>query len=251
MSLTALVHLVQESGTDVKLLASDTAASDYQIVAKSSINTVADLAGKIEAISAPGDASELVSHICLNAQGFDYSTLTLARIGNTKARLAALAAGQADIGAAHIADAKAAVAKSNGALKILLDCGHVVGSYPITGMMAMGSWIKANPDMTQALVSTYVDAMRWAVANKDAYIELSKTWVPDSDPAESSDSYDYYKDVHFWPLNGGIDNASLETYLSYASQGGVLTGKVPTTDQWVDQSFVNTYLAANGEIQYP
>lgn len=246
MSLTGLVNLVQASGTDVKLVAADTYASDYQLVARSSIATVADLKGKIEGISAPGDASELVAHLCLNNQGFDYSTLQIVKIGGTSARVAALLAGQIDIGAAHISDAKAAVAKSNGALKILLDCGTAVGNYPVTGMVAQGSYISAHKDLVQALVNGYVDAMRWSATNKDGYVQLASSWVPDSDPAESADSYDYFKKVGFWPVNGGIDEASLETYLGYAAQLGVLTGKIPTTDQWVDPSFVNAYLAANG-----
>jgi ABC-type nitrate/sulfonate/bicarbonate transport system substrate-binding protein len=246
MSLTGLVQLVQQSGTDVKLIAADTYASDYQILAKSSIASVADLKGKTEGISAPGDASELVSHLCLNNQGFDYSSLKIVRIGGTGARVAALLAGQIDIGAAHISDAKAAVAQSKGALKILLDCGKAVGNYPVTGMVATGDWISKNKALAQVLVDEYVNAMRWANDNKDQYVAEAATWVPDSDPAESAASYDYFKNVGFWPINGGIDLPSLETYLSYAGQLGVLTGKVPTTDQWVDDSFVKDYLARNG-----
>lgn len=246
MSMTGLVNLVQASGTDVKLLAADTYASDYQIVSKSSITSVADLAGKTEGISAPGDASELVSHLCLNNQGFDYSSLKIVRVGGTSARVAALLAGQIDIGAAHIADATAAVNKSNGALKILLDCGKVVGNYPVTGMVARGDWIAKNPDLTQILVNAYVDSMRWAANNKDQYLQLALTWVPDSPPELASASYDYYKTVGFWPVNGGIDLPSVETYLGYAAQTGVLTGKIPPTTQWVDDTFVQNYLAANG-----
>jgi NitT/TauT family transport system substrate-binding protein len=246
MSLTGLVNLVQQSGTDVKLVAADTYASDYQILSKSSIATVADLAGKTEGISAPGDASELVSHLCLNNQGFDYSSLKIVRIGGTSARVAALLAGQIDIGAAHIADAKAAVAKSSGALKIMLDCGKAVGNYPVTGMVLLGTYVQAHKDLVQVLVNEYVNAMRWAHDNKDQFLTEATAWVPDSDPAENSTSYDYFKDVGFWPINGGIDLPSLETYLGYAAQLGILTGKIPTTDTWVDSSFVTSYLAANG-----
>jgi ABC-type nitrate/sulfonate/bicarbonate transport systems, periplasmic components len=246
MSLTGIVNLVQQSGTDVKLVAADTYASDYQILSKSSIATVADLAGKTEGISAPGDASELVSHLCLNNQGFDYSTLNIVRIGGTSARVAALLAGQIDIGAAHISDAKAAVAKSNGAIKIMLDCGKAVGNYPVTGMVFQGAYIKVHKELVQVLVDEYVSAMRWANDTKDQYLTEAAAWVPDSDPAESSTSYDYFKDVGFWPTNGGIDLPSLETYLGYAAQLNVLTGKIPTTDTWVDDSFVKDYLARNG-----
>jgi ABC-type nitrate/sulfonate/bicarbonate transport system substrate-binding protein len=247
MSLTGIVTLVQQSATDVKLVAADTYASDYQILSKSDIAGVPDLKGKTEGISAPGDASELVSHLCLNNQGFDYSSLKIVRIGGTSARVAALLAGQIDIGAAHIADAKAAVTKSNGALKILLDCGKAVGNYPVTGMVAQGSYISAHKDLMQALVNGYVDSMRWAASQKDAFLQAATAWVPDSDPTENSTSYDYFKTVGFWPVNGGIDTASLETYLGYVAQLQVITGKIPTTDQWVDESFVNNYLAANGK----
>lgn len=247
MSLTSVVHLVQESGTDVKLIAADTWGSDYQIVSQSDV-TLENLPGQIEGISAPGDASELVSHICLNNQGFDYNSLQIVRVGGTSARVAALLAGQIAIGAAHVADARAAVDNSNGSLKILLDCGKEVGNYPVTGMVVTGDWIKANHDLAQVVVDEYVNAMRWAATNKDAYIAFSKTWVPDSPPELASDAYDYFKSANFWPVNGGIDLASLETYLGYGAQTGVLVGKIPTTDKWVDTEFVDAYLAANGPM---
>ena len=89
-------------------------------------------------------------------------------------------------------------------------------------------------------------SMRWAAASKDEFLTEATAWVPDSDPTENSTTYDYFKDVGFWPVNGGIDTPSLETYLGYVAQLGVITGKVPTTDQWVDTTFVDSYLAANG-----
>jgi ABC-type nitrate/sulfonate/bicarbonate transport system substrate-binding protein len=246
MSLTGLVQLVQQSGTDARLIAADTAASDYFIVSQSSIQTVSDLTGKTEGISAPGDASELVSHLCLNDLGFDYSTLKIVQIGGTSARVAALLAGQIDIGAAHVADANAAVAASNGKLRLFQDCGKVVGNYPVTGMVTTGAWLQSHPNLAQAAVNGYIDAMRWAAANKDAYITFAKTWVPDMDPTQMPAAYDYFKSVGFWPVNGGIDTSEVETYLGYAAQAGVLTGKIPPTTQWVDQTYVNNYLAANG-----
>jgi ABC-type nitrate/sulfonate/bicarbonate transport system substrate-binding protein len=247
LSLTDLVHLVQQSSTDVKLIAADTYASDYQLVAKSSIASVADLKGKTQGISAPGDASELVMHLCLNAQGVDYSSLKIVRIGGTSARVAALLAGQIDFGAAHIADATAAVAKSNGALKILSDCGRAVGNYPVTGMITTGAWLKANPKLAQLVVDGYIDAMRWASTNKDQFVTFAKTWVPDANPDTLAPAWDYFKAVGFWPVNGGVDVPAVETYIGYAAQLGVLTGKIPTTDLWVDDSFVNNYLARNGK----
>ena len=246
MSLTDLVNLVKQSSTDVRLIAADTYASDYQLLGKSSIASVADLKGKTQGISAPGDASELVMHLCLNNQGFDYSSLKIVRIGGTSARVAALLAGQIDFGAAHIADASAAVAKSNGALKIISDCGKAVGNYPVTGMVTTGAWLKANPKLAQVMVDGYIDAMRWAAGNKDQFVTFAKTWVPDANPDSLAPAWDYFKSVGFWPLNGGIDLPSVETYVGYGAQLGVLTGKIPTTDRWVDETFVKNYLARNG-----
>jgi ABC-type nitrate/sulfonate/bicarbonate transport system substrate-binding protein len=246
MNLTGVVNLVQQSGTDVKLVAADTYASDYVLLTSSSITDPKQLEGKKAAISAPGDASELVQHICLNAEGVDYSKITLVRIGGTSARVAAVTSGAADVGAAHIADATAAVNASNGALHVLLDCGKAVGNYPVTGMTLTGAYISAHKDLVQALVNGYVDAQRWAASNKDAYLQFALTWVPDSPPDQASAAYDYFKSVNFWSVNGGISQADLQTYLGYAAQTGVLSGKIPTTDKWVDDSFVQNYLAANG-----
>lgn len=246
LSPAALIQLVKNTGSDVKLIAVDAAASDDVLVAKASIASVADLAGKTMGYSAPGAESDLIPHLCLNAQGFTYSSLKVVKIGGTSARMAALLAGQIDVSAAHSADAAAAVAKSNGALKILLDCGKSLGNYPQTGMVASGAWLKANPQLAQALVDAYLDANRWAASSKDAYIAAAATWIPDMAAADMPAAYDVLKSLNFWPVNGGVDIPSLETYVGNAAQVGILTGKIPTTDQWVDASFVNNYLQRNG-----
>lgn len=243
---TEAIDLVQQSNSDVKLIAAVTYASDDVVVTKTSIATVADLKGKTAAISAPGNASEMVFHLCLNALGFDYSTLKVIQVGGTEPRFAAVLAGQVDATSGHVADATLTIQKSNGALHQLVDCGKTVGNYPITGMFVAGSWLRANPQLAQALVDANIDSMRWATANKDAYIALAKTTLPDMDPSIMPSSYDYFKAVNFWPVNGGIDTASIETYLGYAAQAGVLTGKIPTADKWIDDTFVNNYLQRNG-----
>jgi ABC-type nitrate/sulfonate/bicarbonate transport system substrate-binding protein len=246
LSPTGLIDLVQQTGTDVKMLAADADASDDVLVSKSSITGVPDLAGKTLGFSSPGAESDLIPHLCLNANGFDYGTLKKVQIGGTSARMAALLAGQIDASVAHQADAQAAISKSKGSIKVLLDCGKSLGQYPQTGLIATGAWIAANPELAQAVVDAYVDANRWAATNKDAYIELAKTWVPDMAPEEMPAQYDILKALAFWPVNGGIDEAALETYLTDAAQVGILTGKIPTTDKWVDATFVNDYLARNG-----
>jgi ABC-type nitrate/sulfonate/bicarbonate transport system substrate-binding protein len=246
LSPTGLIDLVQQTGTDVKMLAADADASDDVLVSKASITGVPDLAGKTLGFSSPGAESDLIPHLCLNANGFDYASLKKVQIGGTSARMAALLAGQIDASVAHQADAQAAIGKSNGSIKVLLDCGKSLGQYPQTGIVATGAWITANPGLAQAVVDAYVDANRWAASNKDAYIALAKTWVPDMAPEEMPAQYDILKNLDFWPVNGGIDEASLQTYLTNAAQVGILTGKIPTTDKWVDPTFVNDYLARNG-----
>jgi ABC-type nitrate/sulfonate/bicarbonate transport system substrate-binding protein len=247
-SLTGLLHLYQESGdtVDAKLVVSNAAASDYQILAGSKFATLKDLEGSSQAISGVGGASELAAHICLNLAGIDYSTIQLVQIGTGGARNAAVLSGQVGFTVSHLGEAQDAVAKSNGAVQILADCGKDLGNYPLTGMIASGAWLSANHDLAQVVVGAYIDALRWAASNKDGYLEFAHTWVPEEDPAAEPAVYDYFKQVGFWPVNGGIDLSSLETYLSYATQGGVLVGKIPTTDKWVDDSLVNNYLAANG-----
>ncbi|MGH2464561.1 MAG: ABC transporter substrate-binding protein, partial [Candidatus Limnocylindrales bacterium] len=113
-----VVSLAQVSTTPVKFLVADSYASDYVLLSKSSITAVSDLAGKTMGISAPGDAGELTARLCLKDSGFDVSKVKEVRIGGTSARVAALLAGQIDVGPAHIADALAGIEKSAGSLHI-------------------------------------------------------------------------------------------------------------------------------------
>jgi ABC-type nitrate/sulfonate/bicarbonate transport system substrate-binding protein len=248
MNLTGVLRAVQNAGADMKVIALDTYASDYQLLSKSSIATIAALKGKVFGISAVGDSGELIPHICLNDLGFDYSTLKLVQgLGTSAVRVAALLAGTVDVTAVHLVNADSAVAKANGTIKILQDCGVAVGNYPVSGMSTTGAWLSANKTEAQAIVDAYMDAMRWAASNKDAYLKFAQTWVPDVTPADANTSYDYFVKVGEWPVNGGMDAASIQTYIGYLAQTQTLIGKIPTSDKWLDDSFVNDYLARNGK----
>ena len=215
------------------------------IVSKSSLAAVADLAGKTLGIL-PGSANDLVSRQCLANAGFDFSKLTAANIGGTSAIVAALLAARIDAGPVHYADGYAAIQKSNGALKILLECGKSIPNYPQTGMMSTGAWLRSNQQLAQILVDGYVDAARWANTNKDEFISRSAVWSPEVPAELRAPTYDAFKSYKFWPVNGGIDQASLQAYISVAAGTGAVKGNFPTTEKWVDQTFVNDYLKRRG-----
>lgn len=239
-----LVNFVQATGEEAKLIAVDAVATDYIIVSQPDINSAADLAGKNLGINRPGDAGDAVMRAALRGAGFDPEEANFLEIGGTSARVAALLAGQIDAGPAHAAEAYSAVEQG---LKPLILAGEAIGPYPQTGLMTIGATIDTKPVLTQIVVDTLVESVRWAADNKDEYIALSREVIPDLPESVLGPAYDVFKEIDMFGVNGGLTPSLMDSFIAIELEAGSIQGDVPPQSEWVDATFVEDYLARNGE----
>ena len=161
--------------------------------------------------------------------------------------MAGLIAGQIDAGAAHAADGLNAI--ESGGLNSIHNYGDSIDNYIGLGGGATNKWLSKNPCLAQAYVDARIDANRWAAANKDEYIELSKEFVDLADLSMDArtKAYDIYQDVDLFPLDGGMSEKLLKGTVEVEKAAGELKGAdAPAQEVWADSSFVNDYLNRNG-----
>jgi ABC-type nitrate/sulfonate/bicarbonate transport system substrate-binding protein len=201
-------------------------------------------------INQPGDLGATVADQCLKFAGVDVATVEFVSVGGTGARMAALVAGAenpsaATIEAAPAHAAEALAAAEEGGLNVLVDCGDAIGSFLQTGATVEQSWLDANRPLAQAFVDAYIDALRWADDNKDAYIELSKEVVPDMPDEMRGPAYDVLHDVGLFATNGGLTPASIQKLTDIGVDAESIEEPVP--DNWYTMDLIEDYLARNGE----
>ncbi len=241
------INAVKE-GIPLVTIMADAQTLDYLLVSTPDVTDPKQLEdGGTMGINQPGDLGATVADQCLKFLDVDVTTVQFVQVGGTGARMAALLAGQIQAAPAHAAEALAAV--DEGGLTVLADCGEAIGSFLQTGATVDSNWLAANPNLAQHFVDAYIDALRWAEDNKDEYMELSRTVLPEMPEAQRSPAYDVFKNVGLFAVNGGLSPASIQKLTDIGLDASSIEEPVP--DNWYTMDLIENYLARNDEVDQP
>jgi hypothetical protein len=238
---------VANSKASVKYIGTVAQASDYELLATPKY-TLQSLAGATMATAGPGTAGVIVGVAALQKEGIDVGQIHQVTVGGTSARVTAILSGQVGLAPVHATDA--ATAAATGKVKVLLNAGAALGVYLQQGLIASDSFV-ADAGTAQATVNAFIDAQRWAYTNEAGYAKLVTENKLDAGltATEAQASWSALKADNFWASNGALCTASIDTTLGYdyKSPGGLTKATTPSISDWVDTSFVNTYLKAHGQ----
>lgn len=243
--IISAVLLNQVGGEDVRVIAADIVAPSYLLLSTPDITSDDQLIGQQVGISTPGDVSDTLTRYVFGLRGLDVDAIEFVQIGGTNARIQALLSGQISAGIAHAAEGLTAV--EQGGLNYLYSFGEYIPGYLQHGLMAMNSWIEENEEFAQYLVDGFIETTRWAVDNKDEYIELSKKYIEGLDDDIRGQAYDIYLEVGIFGVNGGMEPDQLQGTIDIEESLGTFGGDTPIpVEQWADTRFVDDYLERNG-----
>jgi ABC-type nitrate/sulfonate/bicarbonate transport system substrate-binding protein len=242
-SLPTAILAVVNGGANIKVIAANDQASDYVLVAQKGV-TLQNLAGKTLAIDTPGSAGHLIAKIGLQKAGADPDAPRYVTIGGSSARLTAILSGRVDIAPIHYPLALTALENPN--ISILVDAGKSIGPYLQSGLIANTTFLK-DKALTQKAVNAFINAQRWAASNKFKYIDFANSNKMDGglNPGQESKVWDYYRSVGFWGINGGICFDHVTQFAKLNWTIGSLPKPLPDRKDWLDDSFVKTYLKAH------
>ncbi|MBX3030228.1 MAG: ABC transporter substrate-binding protein [Chloroflexi bacterium] len=231
-----------QQGIPLRTFLADIQAVDYLLVSIPSVTDIMTLQGGTVGINKPGDLGATVADQCLKFANVDVTQVDYVQVGGTSARMSALLAGQIMAAPAHAAEALNA--QKQGALNILADCGEIIGTFLQTGASTTQEWLDANPNLAQHFTDAYIDALRWAATDKEAYIELSKVVVPDLDDEIRDTTYDLLISQNVFAVDGGLTPESIQKLVDIGLDAAAITEPVST--EWYTMANVDSYLARRG-----
>jgi ABC-type nitrate/sulfonate/bicarbonate transport system substrate-binding protein len=242
-SLPTAINAVVNGGANIKIIASNNQATDYVLVAQKGV-TLQNIAGKTLAIDTQGSAGHLIAKIALQKAGVDENSPRYVTIGNSSARLTAVLAGRVDIAPIHYPLALTALENPN--IVTLLDAGKQIGPYLQSGLVANDNFLK-NKALAQKVVNAFINAERWANSNKFRYInEMQQAKITDGlNDQQQQKVWDYFKNVSFFGINGGICFDHVTQFAKLNWTIGSLPKPLPDRKDWLNDTFVKTYLKAH------
>ena len=233
------VKAVANGDAPVKYIGSLSQTTDYVILSLPKYS-LENLSGATFATAGAGTAGDVIASSALSESKVDMTKVQKVTVGGTSARVTAILSGQVGLAPVHAADAVPAVAT-----------GKVLGSYLQQGMIASDTFIK-DKATTQAVVNAFIDGQRWASANESQYIATATAnkLLGSLTADQATVAYQQLKDSKIFATNGAICTKSVTDTLTHDYQvasGGLTKATTPAYSKWVDPTFVNAYLKANGK----
>jgi NitT/TauT family transport system substrate-binding protein len=142
----------------------------YDIYAKASINSVADLKGKTLAISSPGSQPDVMVRAVLDKYNIPLDQVRFSVLGSDSDRFKALAAGIVDAAADPLDYMP--LAKANG-IKRLVDGGEELPNYVKRCITVSGKTLRDRHDDLVKFLAAEMNALRYALDHRDKEIALT------------------------------------------------------------------------------
>jgi len=213
-----------------------------KLVVVKSINSFADLKGKVLAVDAPTTGFAIVMIAMLKRhgteQGHDY---TLKMFGNTTKRADALERGDAHAGMLNLADDE--IAKRG--LKILARAEDYVQHYARGLGATRRDWAEKNEALLVRFIRAMVRATDWVMEpkNKDEVVALL---LPENknNRAHAEEAYEESVSARFGLMpRARIDMEGIRSVLDLRAAAGLMKPPVPKAEKYVDERYYKKALA--------
>lgn len=238
---------VANAGANVEYIATIAQTTDYVVLALPNY-TLTNLSGATMGSAGPGTAGTIIANAALKKLGIDPTTIHDVTVGGTSARITAILSGQVDLAPALAASAVPAVA--TGKVKILFNAGSVLGNYLQQGLTASGSFAQNNPKLVQKVVNAYLLANRWAQTNETAFISEANHYNLQGSLTASQEqaAWTQLQTSKFYAVDGAVTASAINPTeaFTWAAGGSLTQANTPAYSKWVNPTFVQNFLLANG-----
>lgn len=213
-------------GAAVAIFRITEAVPPYDLVAKPSIATIADLKGKTVVLGSLVNITHVYLERVLKSAGLRDSDVDIMTVGNTAGRYAALKSGSAD--ATMLAPPVNFIAEASGFHNI----GSVVN---YAGDLPFGSAAVslAYANQHHATLVRFLAALNKSIiwfntdANREAAIDILVAEMSGAKRDEVAQSYDYLRKIGFFPNDSTISRKRLTRLMDEMTAVGDTDGKVP------------------------
>jgi ABC-type nitrate/sulfonate/bicarbonate transport system substrate-binding protein len=235
-----------DEGAHLRVVLGANMASDFVLVARPGIDSVAALRGRRIGFDQPGLDGETLVREALAGADVPTSDVKLSALGEPRARADALAAGKVDAAVLDEVDYQRLLARGE-SLVVLARLSDVRPRSAQTVWVVSQSYEQAHRALLQRVVNGLLDgyAFVYTPAGGRAWIALARRSVlKGPDAAVAPRIYDFYRRTRFWPLRDRpVTPAQHARTVRFWVQADELKGPVPFARVW-DSSFWRRAAAA-------
>ena len=194
---------------------------NYFLMAKPNIKSVAELRGKLVAVSRFGGTTDLAARVALQSQGLDpQKDVVLIMIGLGNTRNAALMAGSVDANIANPPDNT--MLKQKG-FRELLFLGDAI-EFPSNGFTTTERRLAENRDQVKRLMRAFYRGLLFSRDNAEETVKIvEREWK--LDPATARDSY--VSIMKAASRDGAASDAGLKVHIKLMQQAEKNLGDIP------------------------
>lgn len=251
ISASEAISSDENAGANLKILATDYQASNYDLLALPKYN-LHNITGATLGIAAPGTSTQTIVEAALKAKNVTPNSVKYVDIGGTSARITAILSGSIDLAPALATSAIPALA--TGKVKLLLNTGPALGPYQSDALEANATYISKNPKLVQTVVDAAVQSERWATTHENKYLKImDKVHLTTSlNVKQQKALWLTQKKTHYNAINGGMCAKMVQHSLKIDYETGALTRaktKATPKSEYLDPKFVNNYLKQHGQAK--
>jgi NitT/TauT family transport system substrate-binding protein len=219
-----------DAGAQLKCIASYTLKLDYLIIGDKGIPDLKALEGRSFAIAQVNTLSQLVPSLMIKRAGGDPSKVKWVSVGNSAARLQAAIANRVDA-----AIVNAALTTKAAAYQRLYTLGSAADSLPdflYTWDVTTAELYRKKPAAFAAYAAATSEGIRWAMANRDKALAISKRVLPDVPEPEVEAAINEFMVKNFWSASGIVPKQVWEYTTKTLLDAGQINA-IPNVDEFL------------------
>jgi NitT/TauT family transport system substrate-binding protein len=234
------------SGTDVVIIGAPSDRLAVSAVTPRDILTPADLRGRPLGVQEVGAFREVMTRLVLQQGGLTPGDVQYVPV-DAQAYTTALVDGRIQSAILQTEQAVAA-AHAYGNLHVLANLADIVPNYHYGTFFVSRSWLEANRDKAERLLTAVTKTHRYMYSNKEETVRI----VADAtgfDDSIISEAYDILlRERQIFPLNTGLDPDRIRSTIDTMGQLGILEGDAPPIDRLVDTGPATDAIKQLGEL---
>ena len=221
-----------DEGAHVRVVLGRKMVSDFVLVARPGIDSVAALHGRRVVFDARGLDGDTLVRVALARASVPSADVKLSQLAESSARAAALAAGRVD---AAVLDEPDYERLRGLGVVVLARLSALEPRSAASVWVVSQTWADKHPVLVRRIVRGLLDgyAYVYTTAGRRAWIAAARRSVFRNDPTLAPAIYDFYRSVRFWPLRDRpVTRAEHQRAVRFWLAGHLLERYVPFARVW-------------------
>jgi len=234
------------SGADIVIIGSPSDRLAVSAVTPKDVVSPADLRGRPLGVQEVGAFREVMTRLVLQQAGMTPNDVQYVPV-EAQSYTAALVDGRIQSAILQTEQAVAA-AHAYQNLYVLVNLADIVPNYHYSTFFVSRSWLEANRETAERLITGITKAHRYMYNNKQETVRIvaDATGYDDSIISEAYDILLTQRQI--FPLNTGLDPDRIRSTVDTMRQLGILEGEAPPVDRLVDTGPATDAIKQLGEI---